>query len=192
MKSAINPGFVGLEGPEQHCFVHLPRPCLRGNAGDRPSRCGKGGWKWMVISDQQGGLSWWFHDGKIPVSEARWWTNAFTMTGWWWLVAMFSYFPRNIGFRLSSQLTKSYFSEGWPNQQPDDIDDFKIWFAAPPIGALSFFLESMCQGFGISDHTYGNQTRRQELDSLSPVTSHAGKHTWGDHQTHGGCLMTRG
>ena len=28
------------------------------------------------------------------------------------------YFPINIGFRLSSQLTNSYFSEGWPNHQP--------------------------------------------------------------------------
>ena len=29
-------------------------------------------------------------------------------------------FPRNIGLRLSSQLTHSYFSEGWPNHQPDN------------------------------------------------------------------------
>ena len=41
---------------------------------------------------------------------------------WYWklvggLVAMF-YFPRNIGNFKSSQLTNSYFSEGWPNHQP--------------------------------------------------------------------------
>ena len=28
------------------------------------------------------------------------------------------YFPINIGLLSSSQLTKSYFSEGWPNHQP--------------------------------------------------------------------------
>ena len=31
------------------------------------------------------------------------------------------YFPINIGFRLSSQLTNSYFSEGWPNHQPGTV-----------------------------------------------------------------------
>ena len=30
------------------------------------------------------------------------------------------YIPRNIGFMSSSQLTHLYFSEGWPNHQPDD------------------------------------------------------------------------
>ena len=36
------------------------------------------------------------------------------------MVAMF-YVPRNIGVMSSSQLTKSYFSEGWPNHQPDSF-----------------------------------------------------------------------
>ena len=34
------------------------------------------------------------------------------------LVAMNFKFPINIGNVKSSQLTKSYFSEGWPNHQP--------------------------------------------------------------------------
>ena len=34
-------------------------------------------------------------------------------TGWWFGCHEF-YFPINIGFMSSSQLTKSYFSEGWP------------------------------------------------------------------------------
>ena len=34
------------------------------------------------------------------------------------LVAIWIIFPINIGLRLSSQLTNSYFSEGWPNHQP--------------------------------------------------------------------------
>ena len=32
----------------------------------------------------------------------------------WWFGCHQCYFPINIGLRLSSQLTKSYFSEGWP------------------------------------------------------------------------------
>ena len=42
-----------------------------------------------------------------------------------WLVVWLPwilYFPRNIGLRLSSQLTKSYFSEGWPNHQEISFD----------------------------------------------------------------------
>ena len=39
------------------------------------------------------------------------------MAGWWFGCHQF-YFPRNIGLRLWSQLTNSYFSEGWPNHQP--------------------------------------------------------------------------
>ena len=41
--------------------------------------------------------------------------------GWCWLVGTsILHFPILIGFRLSSQLTHSYFSEGWPNHQPDN------------------------------------------------------------------------
>ena len=39
-----------------------------------------------------------------------------------WLVVWLPWiwhFPRNIGFLSSSQLTKSYFSEGWPNHPPE-------------------------------------------------------------------------
>ena len=39
-------------------------------------------------------------------------------TGWWWLVAIFGIFPDILGIS-SSQLTNSYFSEGWPNHQPE-------------------------------------------------------------------------
>ena len=46
---------------------------------------------------------------SILCSQKYWISN-------YWLVVWlpFFYFPRNIGFRLSSQLTNSYFSEGWP------------------------------------------------------------------------------
>ena len=43
--------------------------------------------------------------------------------GWWFGCHQF-YFPRNVGLLSSSQLTKSYFSEGWPwptNQQSFDV-----------------------------------------------------------------------
>ena len=42
------------------------------------------------------------------------------ITGWWWLVAIKSIFPLILGIS-SSQLTNSYFSEGWPNHQPDQM-----------------------------------------------------------------------
>ena len=38
-------------------------------------------------------------------------------TGWWFGCHSWN-FPMNIGFISSSQLTNSYFSEGWPNHQP--------------------------------------------------------------------------
>ena len=44
--------------------------------------------------------------------------DGITFSGWWFGTSM-TYFPINIGFRLSSQLTSSYFSEGWVyNHQP--------------------------------------------------------------------------
>ena len=53
----------------------------------------------------------------------------------WWFGCHQSYFPRNIGLLSSSQLTNSYFSEGWPNHQPDsnypessDIQLFLLFF----------------------------------------------------------------
>ena len=39
--------------------------------------------------------------------------NKFHNKGWWFGCHQF-YFPRNIGLMSSSQLTDSYFSEGWP------------------------------------------------------------------------------
>ena len=36
-----------------------------------------------------------------------------------WFGCHLDYFPRNIGLLSSSQLTHTYFSEGWPNHQPD-------------------------------------------------------------------------
>ena len=39
--------------------------------------------------------------------------NHHLMPGWWFGCHQF-YFPINIGLRSSSQLTNSYFSEGWP------------------------------------------------------------------------------
>ena len=69
-----------------------------------------------------------FHpvDEGWPYDELcnRWWDDGYVMAydyddlvGGLWLPSM-TYFPMNIGFLSSSQLTKSYFSEGWPNHQP--------------------------------------------------------------------------
>ena len=47
-----------------------------------------------------------------------------------WLVVNgghFLNFPINIGLRLSSQLTNSYFSEVWPNHQPGKKEMEKWW-----------------------------------------------------------------
>ena len=52
-------------------------------------------------------------------------TKKASSTGWWFGCHQF-YFPINIGFRLSSQMTNSYFSEGWlktTNQSRCDAPD---------------------------------------------------------------------
>ena len=46
------------------------------------------------------------------ITTGKWWSG-------WWFGCHFLNFPINIGFLSSSQLTKSYFSEGWVyNHQP--------------------------------------------------------------------------
>ena len=66
---------------------------------------------WRIVSSQSDRNA--MHDdvGNWPENDG---------TGWWFGCHEF-YFPINIGLRLSSQLTNSYFSEGWPNHQPDGI-----------------------------------------------------------------------
>ena len=61
------------------------------------------------------------------------------------LVAIF-YFPINIGFRFSSQLTNSYFSEGWPwptNQMVNvwfmNEDEVIVWSGSPYSDLLMIF-----------------------------------------------------
>ena len=46
------------------------------------------------------------------------------ISGWWFGCHEF-YFPRNIG-NLIIQID-SYFSEGWPNHQPDFIGDVQVF-----------------------------------------------------------------
>ena len=43
-----------------------------------------------------------------------------SLTGWWFGCHL-DYFPIYKGLLSSSQMTKSYFSEGWPNQPPSSI-----------------------------------------------------------------------
>ena len=57
----------------------------------------------------------------------------------WWFGCHFLDFPRNIGFLSSSQLTNSYFSEGWPNHQPD-MNGVNILFIAIQWGKPAFLL----------------------------------------------------
>ena len=80
----------------------------------RPRAC----WMWIFeFSDQEMTLD-------------RWWKNwQFTIAGWWFCCHQF-YFPILIGNNHPNGL--SYFSEGWPNHQPD-------WFSP-----------NFCFGFGIS------------------------------------------
>ena len=59
-----------------------------------------------------------------------WWK----ISGWWFGCHQF-YFPINIGFMSSSQLTNSYFSEGWPNHKPDIVVFFFI------LTSLTFFCQ---------------------------------------------------
>ena len=61
------------------------------------------------------------------------------------LVAIF-YFPIHIGLLSSSQVTNSYFSEGWPNHQPDI--PLKSQFNIPLISQFNIPLKSQ---FNIPD-----------------------------------------
>ena len=67
------------------------------------------GWLWLAKSDK-----------GIPKQPSLPWRIVDTTDHIWLVVTGCHefYFPINIGLRLSSQLTKSYFSEGWPNHQP--------------------------------------------------------------------------
>ena len=92
-------------------------------------------------------------------------TMVFTSRPFFWLVVwlpsiLFS--QKNSGFRLSSQLTNSYFSEGWPNHQPvfhGGIDPIPVitqvliptWFGFAIAGMIMFgrrmqvpFGENLC------------------------------------------------
>ena len=55
----------------------------------------------------------------VPFYSGRWISASCSMTGWWWLEHDWIIFPETLGMS-SSQLTNSYFSEGWLNHQPDE------------------------------------------------------------------------
>ena len=64
-----------------------------------------------------------------------------------WLPSILN-FPINIGLHSSSQLTHSYFSEGWPNHQPElnfSVEVRLFWlqpYGKPVHRSLIFFLGS--------------------------------------------------
>ena len=97
---------------------------------------------WMIHGEMTG--SWWDHDWcknrvvnsykiddeyddcRLMINQcSNHWLTIIgdyinqTMSGWWFGCHL-EYFPRNIGLLSSSQLTNLYFSEGWPNHQPDN------------------------------------------------------------------------
>ena len=65
--------------------------------------------------------SWSRHGWPRPGIETTMVTFGLWKHNWIWLVVNgchLDYFPIHIGLLSSSQLTTSYFSEGWPNHQP--------------------------------------------------------------------------
>ena len=51
----------------------------------------------------------------------------------WWVVWLpFFYYPMNIGLRLSSQLTKSYFQRGGPGPPTSKFGDLLKWRGVAP------------------------------------------------------------
>ena len=76
-------------------------------------------------------------------------------TGWWFGCHQLAFSHINIGLLSSSQLTKSYFSEGWPNHQPDPILE-RFWGSW-----VSFFRK--IGGFGVED---GTSMRRKDGSPL--------------------------
>ena len=82
----------------------------------------------------------WMMTGGSPISS---------ISGWWFGCHQF-YFPINMGFRLSSQLTNSYFSRGVAlAHQPDSVLRGELWYDAeewstpsrfdPEVREISFF-----------------------------------------------------
>ena len=64
------------------------------------------------------------HWEMTSVALQRWWSTMINHDQPWlvggdWLPSILDV-PRNIGLMSSSQLTNSYFSQGWLNHQPDD------------------------------------------------------------------------
>ena len=76
-----------------------PRRGLRRTMPSAPSACGKGRCHRCLWVASQGSFGTW---------------DLSTVTGWWWLVAIFDIFPEILGISNHPQLTNSYFSEGWP------------------------------------------------------------------------------
>ena len=75
-------------------------------------------------------ILWWYCPGRTWKTHGSqgiyYMIQCDTVTGWWWMVAMNLAFSHILGMS-SSQLTNSYFSEGWPNQQPgDDTGSFSL------------------------------------------------------------------
>ena len=66
----------------------------------------------------ESGISWVIR-GWFPMALKLPWGKHPFRTGWWFGCHQF-YFPINIGWISSSQLTNLYFSEGWLNHQPEN------------------------------------------------------------------------
>ena len=84
----------------------------------------------MYKMDEALWLSWW-----IPIDNPR------CKNGWLVGGLEHFYFPRHIGFRLSSQLTKSYFSgRGFSPGPPTSNDDHGAFLKSSYAKARSFWL----------------------------------------------------
>ena len=100
-------------------YTSFPVPTSWVSGGNRPSSPAKA--RWFRPNS-------WTHQGptngppKHQSHETRFGQQMRKPTGWWFGCHEF-YFPRNIGLLSSSQLTNSYFSEGWPNHQPENHTD---------------------------------------------------------------------
>ena len=83
-------------------------------------------WPWLPRWES----SWWIPRGFLAVKDLHWGefsAKSPTIAGWWF-GCHFLNFPINIGNNHPNWL--SYFSEGWPNHQPD-------WFSENCFGRVS-------------------------------------------------------
>ena len=77
--------------------------------------------RWPSHSRDDSG--WWKWSSYCCAFHVMWKWSMIAMTGWWWMVAINLAFSHEYWVSIIIPIDdSSYFSEGWPNHQPDEHD----------------------------------------------------------------------